>query len=227
MSEREQPEKSKKKPIPKIPVVPEWVEVPRIAKPITIPTALKRDTEATVTEPIDTVTEPIDTVTVPEWVAGWLEIPSISISETKAAPSGAEDWLAGWLKIPGAAITGGGDQIPMGTKVPPALEELAAANEEFAIPVFFKTGEHPEWLEEWLSIPGATLLEGTTPIPLPKPEKVQEIPTVAPPKVEKPTAEELPTQPSCPHCGAVLTQEQLDFQKTGTKVLCYNCFNMI
>ncbi|NVM31914.1 MAG: hypothetical protein HWN65_23945, partial [Candidatus Helarchaeota archaeon] len=112
----------------------------------------------------------------------------------------APEWLAEWRRMP-----------------------------EITIPDVDKATSIPEWLEGWLQIPGVTILEGKEPLPLQKLEKYPEpaTSTVPPPAEPEPVSEELSAQPRCPHCGAVLTQEQLDFQKTGTKVLCYNCFNMI
>jgi len=85
-----------------------------------------------------------------------------------------------------------------------------------------KSNPPPEWLE-LPKIPYAPTAVPTATKDISK--SVTAVDTTPSPPVDVPAEAEGP--PKCPHCGAVLTQAQLDLKATGTKVLCSECFNMV
>ncbi len=193
---------------------PEWLEIPRVTRGVTIPTSsgLRSglEVELAIGES-ETKKETLPTREECDYKAEGLDASKMTVAMEKH-------------RKPAVKETKDSKELPEPT--PPEGDAWS----EDRMPSKESPTSTPSSPPEWLELPK-----------LPQPPAGQ---SVAVPEVVKDTSEEVtspasaPSRPSdvpaeaegppkCPHCGAILTKAQLELKATGTKALCSECFNMV
>ncbi len=179
---------------------PEWLEVPRVTRGVTIPTS------SGLRSAIDKEKFEVDATIDHE-------------APTLQPGPGVESGPVRMLHAIDAPDVVGIDAPDVVGRVDPEITIKKDSSDSISIGIpNSPLMPAPEWLE----IPQGA----TGPVITPEAPKAATGPVITPsPPTDVSAEPEGP--PKCPHCGAILTKAQLELKATGTKALCSECFNMV